>query len=213
MANGRIKGVMHPRTLLIVLAAFLMTAGCIAPIEPPSFGARGERPAEPEPVPIWGTDHCSASLSFGGGSGPVRGFRLDDQYGRDVQLYDFCARAVLVTSIDPESSQAIQDADWLQGLWEKYSLDGLVVLTLLGRDAHGGSPQVEDAASWAEEHGLSHPVLLDPDWQASSNYGPAPDGAPLFHLFGPGPEAIVVAASDLDEAAIEAALPDGAVTP
>lgn len=89
-------------------------------------------------------------------------FTLRDQNGDLVQLYQFYGQ-VIVLNVFVEWAYACQDITWTaQQMWEDLEDDGFVYLSVMVQDTSGGPPDVADAAAWASQFGLTHPVLADP---------------------------------------------------
>jgi hypothetical protein len=79
-------------------------------------------------------------------------------------------------------------------------------LNLLAENNSGSAPTADELAGWADQHGLTIPVLSDSGW-ALSNRFEQDYGIPTFSLLGPGME--VLAADDWgSEAMIPEALPE-----
>lgn len=94
--------------------------------------------------------------------------RLADQHGDVVSTWQFYDEVVLVTVgavwCAPCRALAEQSAAWD----EAWGAQGFVHLTVLAEDASGLTPEVTDAAAWAEAYGDHAPVVVDPD----SAFGP-----------------------------------------
>ncbi|MCK6504474.1 hypothetical protein L6R53_13905 [Myxococcota bacterium] len=48
-----------------------------------------------------------------------------------------------------------------QAHWEKYGDSGIITLAMMLQTSSGARPGSEDAARWADTHGLEHPVIAD----------------------------------------------------
>lgn len=65
-----------------------------------------------------------------------------------------------------------------------------------------GSPTT-DAATWAEEYGITHPVLADPDYQLFYKYNPDATGWPDITFLERGLVVHSVAGYSVDTSVIE----------
>ncbi len=92
-------------------------------------------------------------------------------------------------------------------IYETYKDEGLIIVTLLVETLGGDTPTVDDLNVWVDEYEITHPVVSDPEWSVVERYSPRDRPAlPTHSLIKPGME-IVVAAGQVNEAAIEAVLP------
>lgn len=133
-------------------------------------------------------------------------FRLQDQYGEWIRLHAFCDRVVLVASMTTEPEDAMEDlADTLQALHAAHERRGFIVLTALGPGTQG-EPTVEDAAAWAAENEITHPVLVDTGWEVTRRFtAGAEPSPPRFSAYGFDAKLAFVNA-DYDENAVLALL-------
>lgn len=49
----------------------------------------------------------------------------------------------------------------LEGLYEEYGDQGFEPVSVVGQDLQGGTPTQQDAVDWAEQLGLTFPVVAD----------------------------------------------------
>jgi len=49
--------------------------------------------------------------------------------------------------------------------------DGFIVLQLIAENYNGATPSQSDLQDWVQEHGLTFPVMADPNWQVGGPYG------------------------------------------
>jgi peroxiredoxin len=134
----------------------------------------------------WAIDPCNDDLVVTGNSpGSVtEDFALLDQHGELVRLHDFCAREVLLVTSAMWCEPCRDEAPHLQEWYETYQSQGFIVLTLLGEDTFGDTPDQSDLESWANSYGLEHPVLADANWAVSNRWPGA--YIPTMHLLGAG---------------------------
>jgi len=137
----------------------------------------------------WGVDGCSGSIQGqGNGVGQVAtNFSLTDQNGDELELYDFCDRAVLLVASAMWCGPCQQEASGLASMYRQYEDDGFVVITLLGENSAGRTPTQADLQSWANSFGIDHPVVADPGFNVGARFV---SGGQLYlpstSLLGPG---------------------------
>lgn len=134
-------------------------------------------------------------------------FELIDQHGEALRLHDFCDREVLLVTAALWCGPCQAEAPRLQEWFAEYDRRGFIVITMLGEDLFGDVPDPEDTIAWAEDHGLTHPVVSDPRWGITVRYtGLGSVLLPTMHQLGPGMEVLHVDTL-LDEGDILDALP------
>ena len=131
-------------------------------------------------------------------------FALTDQHGDTVRLHDFCDREVLLVTSAMWCAPCRDEAPHLQQWYDRWREQGLMVITLLGENEGSSPPSLDDLRSWANEFGLTHPVVSDAGWGVSNRWPGA--YIPTQHLLGPG-ATVIVADTIVSEADIEANLP------
>lgn len=89
--------------------------------------------------------------------------RLADQHGDEVSPWQFYGAVQLVTLGAVWCAPCRDLAEQAAGWSEAWGPRGFVHLTILAEDASGTTPDVADAAAWAEAYGDHAPVLVDPD--------------------------------------------------
>ena len=71
--------------------------------------------------------------------------------------------------------------------------DGFIVITLVGENIVEDAPDRGDLEDWADEFGLSHPVVADPGFGVTTQLvGGGGITLPTMHLLGPGAELIFI---------------------
>jgi peroxiredoxin len=120
----------------------------------------------------WAIDDCHDELTGqGNGVGQVASdFTLVDQFGDDLRLHDFCGRAVVLVASAMWCGPCQSEAGELAGLYRQYEDQGLMVITLLGEDYGGRTPDQGDLQDWANSFGIDHPVVADPGFSVASRF-------------------------------------------
>ena len=117
-----------------------------------------------------------------------------DQWGETFNLYEeACDRTVVILRAGFDCGKCNEHAPVYGEYYELYAEEhDFLVVTML----HDSTREigVEDLNSWANTHGLTHPVILDNDWELSNLAWPTSDGRPLSKLLGPGAEVAELAA-------------------
>ncbi len=95
-------------------------------------------------------------------------FRLVDQHGDEVSLWQFWGQVVLLDVSTMWCAPCRDIAAHAQETQDDYGADGFVYLTVLQQNVEGGPPTGEDLESWADVFGISGaPVLADGDASAT----------------------------------------------
>ncbi|MCB9741455.1 MAG: TlpA family protein disulfide reductase [Alphaproteobacteria bacterium] len=142
----------------------------------------------------YGVDaECRDSISSTGhGVGDIaENFTLMDQYGDGVKLHDFCGRVVLLVSGAIWCGSCQAETGSLQALYEEKRDRGLIVIQALAENAESQDPTQEELQGWADNYGLSYPVVADPGWAVNNRYE-QDNGIPTHVLIAPGGELIAV---------------------
>ncbi|MBN2799611.1 MAG: TlpA family protein disulfide reductase [Deltaproteobacteria bacterium] len=101
----------------------------------------------------------------------VPDFRLLDQRGQTVSLWQFYGQVILLDLSTMWCSPCQDLAAHTEESWEAYRDQGFVYLTVLAEDIQGQDPEVDDLVFWADNFGISAPVLGDPGKRWSSLLG------------------------------------------
>ena len=84
----------------------------------------------------------------------------------------------------------------------------MIVVYLLGEGAgYGAQATQQDAATWADMHNLTFPVVADPGWVEASKFE-TDSYIPSQSLIGTGLEVLKVDAQWISAGEFESALPD-----
>ncbi|MEC7239684.1 MAG: hypothetical protein VXW32_00460 [Myxococcota bacterium] len=95
------------------------------------------------------------------------------------------------------------EAQSLEGIYQTYKDDGLMTISAWSEDAQRVLPTTEQLSSWANQYGITSPVVADPNSALYWRFGTG--GLPASILLGPGAEVLKI--GHITAADIEAALP------
>ena len=91
----------------------------------------------------------------------VPDFRLVDQFGDEVSLWQFYGNVVLL-DISTIWCRPCQDlASHTQETAEAYAEEGFVYVTVLQEDIEANPPDLDDLNLWADQFGIASPILGD----------------------------------------------------
>ncbi|HHO54321.1 MAG TPA: TlpA family protein disulfide reductase [Deltaproteobacteria bacterium] len=93
------------------------------------------------------------------------GFALPDSSGNIIDLASFRGQVVLVDIIGMWCGPCQELAPEVEGLYQERRADGFVAITMVAENLSGGTPSLDDAASWESSLGLTYPVVADVDGQ------------------------------------------------
>jgi len=151
------------RTLVVV---GLLASGCVPELvspNPPDLAdwacPDNSWPCE---VPIEGIASPAGGFGFFPGNTIPRG-ALVDQHGNTVDPWQFWGKVLVVDVSTMWCSPCRQIACYAQHTHESYEADGVVYLTVLPQNTHGGPPSIDDLNDWARDFKLTAPILSDPD--------------------------------------------------
>ena len=89
-------------------------------------------------------------------------FTLHDQNGDQVQLYQFYGQVIVLNVFDEWAYNNDDITHTAEQMWRDLKDDGFVYLSVMVEDSQGAPPSIANAAAWASQFGLTHPVLVDP---------------------------------------------------
>ena len=88
-------------------------------------------------------------------------FRLIDQHGAEVSLWQFYGSVVLLDISTMWCAPCQQIAQDVNETWEDYRDEGFMYLTVLPEDFEGASVGADDLDLWAENFNIEAPVMAD----------------------------------------------------
>lgn len=115
---------------------------------------------------------CSDASAGTGEGDAMQDFALLDQNGESVLLSDYCGQVVYLQFGAMWCPTCRSEAAKINGLVERHSAAGLVVLNLITETPEGQVPTIDDLLAWANHFDLATPVLGDPEWQIWDRYFP-----------------------------------------
>jgi peroxiredoxin len=112
----------------------------------------------------------------------VPDFRLVDQFGQEVSLWQFYGQIILLDHSTYWCS-VCQDLAWdVDETWHAFADQGFMYVTLLSQNLENEVPSVEELAGWADYYGITAPVLADDAGIADTVVGG--EGFPRLQLIG-----------------------------
>lgn len=158
---------------ILAPAVLLLASACV-----PHLNSPQEEVSEWEaPVNSWPASQPPDGLQGEGfGEGKLApDFRLVDQFGDEVSLYQFYGNLVVLDISTMWCSPCRDLAEGLAETQEQYEDEGFMYITVLPENTHGEDPSQEDLNAWVEAFEIPSPVVADPEKDYS---GPAvPDGS------------------------------------
>jgi len=179
------------------LAGLLLASGCGEPISGEGGYAGDDEPYELLPGGVlagdqvidWSSDPCSGSVSATGNRlGQVaEDFSLMDQFGRELNLHDFCDRTVLLVSSAEWCIPCREEAPMLADWYNTYKDEGLMVITLITENADNAPAPQDMLWAWADAFDIEHPVVSDVDWEVTRRFVDGKNiSIPTMHLLRRG---------------------------
>lgn len=140
----------------VLLSGVLVLTGCI----PRLYGE--EHTWEPPDNSWVMQEPPSDLLGEGWGVGDTApDFRLTDQFGDSVSMWQFYGNVILVDISTMWCAPCQELAKHTESTWQDYKDDGFVYLTILQEDVEGGTVDAEDIQKWVDSFGITAPVLDD----------------------------------------------------
>lgn len=157
-----------PEPLMRTLSIVLLATACV-----PELEGTGEGPyVWTEPNNSWPVAAPPDDLvgeGFFAGQVP-HDFRLLDQHGDEVSLWQFYGSVVVVDISTMWCAPCRDLAQTTEETYQGYLADGLMYLTILPENVENQPPSNEDLNLWADQFGITAPVVADPqaDWASGA---------------------------------------------
>jgi peroxiredoxin len=144
--------------------ALWLASGCVPVLETPGGGVDSDW-SWTAPENDWSHAEPPQGLEEGGFyEGDVApDFRLVDQHGDEVALWQFYGNVVLLDLSTMWCAPCQELAGVAQTTSDDYADQGFVYVTILSQDFEGNPPDDEDLNAWADTFGIALPVLSDAD--------------------------------------------------
>jgi thiol-disulfide isomerase/thioredoxin len=144
--------------LSVLLAAL---AGCVPVLESGDLGPHEPWAAPDNGWPVGTPPEDLRGEGFYVGQ-VIPDFRLVDQYGDTVSMWQFHGQVVVVDVSTMWCGPCRELARHAEPLYQEYVDAGLIYVTVLPENVHGGEPTVDDLGLWADQYDLTSPVVADP---------------------------------------------------
>lgn len=96
-------------------------------------------------------------------------FRLTDQHGDTVSLWQFYGDVILVDISTMWCAPCQALAKHTEETWHDYQDQGFVYITVLQADVEGGAVDPEDIQVWADTFGITAPIVEDSSTEATGS--------------------------------------------
>ncbi len=143
------------------ILTFLFLVGCTPHLKSDQEVISGENWEAPDND--WSVSEPPSNLvgeGFSVGDVP-HDFRLVDQFGDEVSLWQFYGSVVLLDISTMWCGPCQHIAQDVNETWLDYRDEGFMYITVLPEDLEGGSVGAEDLTAWSDGYGIEAPVLAD----------------------------------------------------
>lgn len=113
----------------------------------------------------------------------VPDFRLLDQKGQTVSLWQFYGKIVVLDISTMWCSPCRELAEGAEETWQAFADDGFVYLTVLPENVGRETPSLDDLNAWAGAYGITQPIVSDPDRAFSEDAVPG-EAFPQVYIIG-----------------------------
>ncbi len=101
----------------------------------------------------------------------IANHHFTDSHGAEASMEDWMGtRLILLNSSAGRCAACSIEAGHLQDWYTQWADDGFLVVTALFEDYRYQPASIEFAQTWVEEHGCTHPVVIDPDVEMGQYY-------------------------------------------
>ena len=175
MKSKRSPGFSAFPAIIVIAGVLILVLAVYAALRSLAGAAAGLEPAIAEPVPASAVDSSAHAGTRVGDR--ATGFTLRDQDGRQVSLYDYEGKVILLDISAMWCPPCRQEADESMALYNANKERGFVILTVLMDDEQQQQPDQQDCRRWANAFRLTYPVLADTSrsvWRAYDESGGVP---------------------------------------
>jgi len=95
----------------------------------------------------------------------------------------------------------------LETLYQNYKDQGFIVIYAMAENSAGATPTTEELSAFSAEHGLTFPVVADSGWGIGNRFE-QDNAIPTYNLLGPGMQVVQVDGGHINDADVEALLPN-----
>lgn len=114
---------------------------------------------------------------------------LVDQNGETVELYSLHGKVLLLDVFAMWCGPCQDHAPYGETIWQELRDEDVVVVALM-QESIDGRPNASDARDWADNFGLTHPVLADPD-KVYDYFATLGGGYPTYPVIGPDMQVVL----------------------
>ena len=147
------------------MITFLLLTGCLATVDfdGGSSSDDGSSSAGTYPIGGWPKAQCDLE-STGNTEGEVANdVTLEAQTEEQVNLHSFCDKVVYMVFSAEWCGACQSEAATLEAEYQSHKDDGLMVVEVMTEKVDGSPADVDTLNTWADEYGLTLPVLADPN--------------------------------------------------
>jgi len=162
-------------TIIVIAGVLILVLAVYAALRSLASAAASLEPSVTEPAPastVKSSTHTGTRLG-----NRATDFTLRDQDGRQVSLYDYEGKVILIDISAMWCPPCRQEAREAMALYSANKERGFIILSVLMDDERQLPPDQQDCRRWAEAFRLTFPVLADTSrsvWRAYDESGGVP---------------------------------------